>query len=629
MTSTRLPSHLRCIVLLLIAGFVLAAMAPACVAAPLPAPRHIFISPANGVKYDMDGATYGGSGGTYYIKADGGGLNELHITNDAAAPYGQVTATDAQSGTLWVTNTGGRGFDNDIILLVSVRGPIPDDFSVHIRSSGYVWTPAPSGAYTPPALNTSEVEYVSGAVDATFGKSAFTYGPQTWKPGPGNVEMTPSLPLYAGQDINDPATEEYLMFVDLRVGNIDDSKYPGWSPVDRGGARVEYSFSGLSTHASFNGYGWCSAANQDQGISWTNRVQGTGSSGYSVTGTAPTPTPTPTETPTSTHTETTTPTPTPTETATAAPTATPTEAATATATPTPSETATATPTGTQTPSATSTPAPTEQTPTPTAIPSVSDTPTPAPSATVTATPSGTASPVPTTTGTIAPTTTASASPTPSPTASRIQTVPTTLAPSAATTVPVTTAGTPLPSATPGTAAPTGSPGSTVPTAGTGQPIASLPPVGAAPPQGGGFPPPPSEAPRDVEDYTGVTTATTVPTTRTSTPTPTADETPAVNETAPTTLPTTLPFLDIGNLQEYSPTTLLSQGQSPTGSQNGGLAASLGNLSSPDLTVLLLVLIGVLLVFLLLAGLLLFVLLLALVAVIGYLVLKQREQATGE
>lgn len=152
-------------------------------------------------------------------------------------------------------------------------------------------------------------------------------------------------------------------------------------------------------------------------------------------------------------------------------------------------------------------------------------------------------------------------------------------------------------------------------------------MGAAPPQGGGFSHPPAEAPRDVEDYTGVTTATTVPTTRASTPTPTADETPAVNETAPTTLPTTLPFLDIGNLQEYSP--LLSQGQSPTGSQNGGLASSLGDLSSPDLTVLLLVLIGILLVFLLLAGLLLFVLLLALVAVIGYLVLKQKEQAAGK
>ncbi|MEN6341317.1 MAG: PKD domain-containing protein, partial [Methanospirillum sp.] len=94
---------------------------------PLPAPRHIFIAPANGAKYDLDGAVYGtGNNGTYYIKADGGGLNELHLTNDVASPYGQVTASTATSGTFWVTNTGGRGFDDTIVLLVSVKGDLPD-----------------------------------------------------------------------------------------------------------------------------------------------------------------------------------------------------------------------------------------------------------------------------------------------------------------------------------------------------------------------------------------------------------------------------------------------------------------------------------------------------------------------
>ncbi|MEN6343431.1 MAG: nitroreductase, partial [Methanospirillum sp.] len=181
MTPERSSSLVRCTALLLIALFVLAATVPACFAAPLPAPRHIFISPVNGVKYDLDGATYGGPGGTYYIKADGGGLNELHLTTDpVGAPYGQVTATDAQSGTFWLTNTGGRGFDDTLVLLVSVRGPIPDDFRVHIRSSGYTWTPGPVVNQVP-----NPVTYVSGGIDETFSRSDFTYGPQTWKPGPG------------------------------------------------------------------------------------------------------------------------------------------------------------------------------------------------------------------------------------------------------------------------------------------------------------------------------------------------------------------------------------------------------------------------------------------------------------
>jgi len=91
--------------------------------APLPAPRHIFFNVANdaGVKHNLDGAAYGGPNGTYYIKADGGGLNELHITNDAAAPAGQVTAGTDPSGVFWVANTGGRGYHDNVLLLVPNR----------------------------------------------------------------------------------------------------------------------------------------------------------------------------------------------------------------------------------------------------------------------------------------------------------------------------------------------------------------------------------------------------------------------------------------------------------------------------------------------------------------------------
>jgi PKD repeat protein len=249
--------------------------------APLPAPRHIFINVANdaGVKWDWDGARYGGPSNTYYIKADGGGLNELHITNDVDAAYGQVTTSNDVSGILYFTNTGGRGYDNIIVLLVSVKGPIPDDFALHIRSSGYNWTPAPPGAYTP-SERPSDYSHISGAVDEVFTKADFVYGPQTWKPGPGDI-VVPSLPLYYGQDITNASTGEYLMFVDLYVGNMLPSSF-GATLIDNGAAKVEFSFTNLTTRAEFNGYGWCSAANQDEGISWTNRVAGTGSSGYSV-----------------------------------------------------------------------------------------------------------------------------------------------------------------------------------------------------------------------------------------------------------------------------------------------------------------------------------------------------------
>ena len=53
--------------------------------------------------------------------------------------------------------------------------------------------------------------------------------------------------------------------------------------------KVEYTITGLTTTAAFNVYGWTGAANQGQGISWTNRVQDSGSSGYSVNYTPITP----------------------------------------------------------------------------------------------------------------------------------------------------------------------------------------------------------------------------------------------------------------------------------------------------------------------------------------------------
>lgn len=254
-------------------------------AAPLWNNRHVFIGVANdaGVKYDWDGARYGaGNNNTYYIKADGGGLNELHITNNHSVPYGQVTTTTDPSGTFYLSNTGGRGYDDDIILLLGVKGTIPDDFAVRIRSSGYNWTPAPPGVYTPapPAV----YNYIDGAVNETFTKADLVYGPQIWKPGPGILGCM-TLPLFDGQDMGDTANTFRLMFIDLKVGNLYPAKFPGVSLSNDGAARVEYEFTNLTTFAAFNGYGWCSAANQDQGISWTNRLSETGASGYTVVGT--------------------------------------------------------------------------------------------------------------------------------------------------------------------------------------------------------------------------------------------------------------------------------------------------------------------------------------------------------
>lgn len=263
-----------CLALLHPAGTSLAAVEP------LPKHREIDIKVSNDA-----GSRFGSAPeDTYYIDAPGGGLNQLHIStdsaNNASALAGQVTArtidTSFASGTFWVTTTGGRGYNDDIILLFSVIGPIADDFSLRIRSSGYQWTPSTSLP--------AERSYVEGAVDEVFDKADFLYGPQTAKPGPGDDWV---LPFYSGQDIGDPATAQYLMFIDLNVGNNDVR-----SSIDSGSARVDFEVSGLyQTTASFNAYAWALNANiADGAINWTNRVSGdlaaTGQSGYSIVTTA-------------------------------------------------------------------------------------------------------------------------------------------------------------------------------------------------------------------------------------------------------------------------------------------------------------------------------------------------------
>src|SRR6266851_7213967 len=114
---------------------------------PLPSNRNIYIKVSND-----DGAIYGsGPDDTYYINAPGGGLNQLHITTDSspAGVSGQVTtqsiSTSSTSGTFWITTTGGRGYNDDLILLFSLVGPVSDDFNLKIKSSGYQWTPSTAG----------------------------------------------------------------------------------------------------------------------------------------------------------------------------------------------------------------------------------------------------------------------------------------------------------------------------------------------------------------------------------------------------------------------------------------------------------------------------------------------------
>ncbi|MDD5024494.1 MAG: PKD domain-containing protein [Methanoregula sp.] len=241
------------------------------VSQPLTDYNKCFFSVANdaGVKYDG----YGNN--TYYVGffGPGKGQNAHHITTSLASPYGQVTTTDNQTGVFYITDTGGSGYADNCILAVAVNGTIPDDFRLHIRSSGYNWTPKPGLEEKPLP---SDITYEAGVVDEHFTKDDFIYGPQIWRP---SGEVTP-YPLYDGQDMTNTTNTFRLMFIDTRVGQLGQDT----NLVNNGAAKIEYSVENLHSFLAFNSYAYDYHANQGYNvIAWTNRLMGgSGYSGYSV-----------------------------------------------------------------------------------------------------------------------------------------------------------------------------------------------------------------------------------------------------------------------------------------------------------------------------------------------------------
>ena len=210
----------------------------------------------------------------------GQGMNALHITIDPAESSGQVTFSSDQAGVFYLTDTGGRGWDDDGILMLAVNGTIPDSFRVNIKASGYQWTPVPENAK--PAFD--DIIYVSEALNETFTKDDFLYGPQIWRPC-----AAANYPIFDGQDMADTENTFSILFIDLNAGilgvnTLSQPSFSGQSVTDNGAIKVEYSFENLPTLAAFDAYAYTVSSNQGQGIRWTNCLSTSGSSGYAVIG---------------------------------------------------------------------------------------------------------------------------------------------------------------------------------------------------------------------------------------------------------------------------------------------------------------------------------------------------------
>ncbi len=270
-------------ILLLTAWFLMLAPATGLV---MPDNRDVNLLVANDA-----GARYNDNGnGTYNFFNQGQtssqGLNQLKLTTNAADPTsGQVVFNGNRTGTFYVADTGGRGWNDDIVLMLAVNGTVPDDFRLRIKARGYQWAPVLTGSYPAPG----DLTYNATALDETFTKDDLVYGPQTWKPCAGENTR---YPIFEGQNMADASNTFSIMMIDLNVGDLgsgtrNQAAYSGISLTDSGLVRVDYTLENLNAFAAFGAYAYCTSSNQGRGIRWTNNVNTLGgtaaTSGYYVT----------------------------------------------------------------------------------------------------------------------------------------------------------------------------------------------------------------------------------------------------------------------------------------------------------------------------------------------------------
>jgi hypothetical protein len=101
-------------------------------------------------------------------------------------------------------------------------------------------------------------------LDETFYASDFTYGPQAWVPYASKMPIAPDVDVNSGG--------YYVMFVDLNATSNLNATFPC--------VRVDYELSEVNGMVAFHVYGYIQS---NGGLSWTNRVEGDGASGYYVT----------------------------------------------------------------------------------------------------------------------------------------------------------------------------------------------------------------------------------------------------------------------------------------------------------------------------------------------------------
>jgi hypothetical protein len=209
---------------------------------------------------------------TYYFNFSKptGGLNAIHITDSPSSPDGAVYTGQSASGTLYISDTStDTQYHDDVILLFAVpSGATYSNLNLLVNVSGYQW--APTGDGSKPNLHIDN-NYNYSALSETFVSADFLPGTSSWRPAP-----LDDYPIYFDQDMD--LDEQFkIMLIDLYAGSVNQTNLR-----DSGTVKIDYDLTGYEGAAYFDVYAWNNQSAQGQGISWTNRIIGTGSSGWEI-----------------------------------------------------------------------------------------------------------------------------------------------------------------------------------------------------------------------------------------------------------------------------------------------------------------------------------------------------------
>ena len=219
--------------------------------------------------------------GTYFFNVGNnnynGGQNAIHISESYLTPDGTITVSDSPTGTFHITDTGGKGYEDEAILLIAVQeNEHSEDFSIDLAVEGYKFLDhAADGAPTADEVGT----FNSQAYIATLNASDFlTYDgvlvSQAWKPSTGS-DGDVNKKFFDGQDLDGPKYN--LILVDLNTSIVGRNAAYQKNLTNYGNPKVTYTIHGYSGgNVSFAPYAYVSyqtggGSAFDRTVGWTSR----------------------------------------------------------------------------------------------------------------------------------------------------------------------------------------------------------------------------------------------------------------------------------------------------------------------------------------------------------------------